>query len=570
MTESIDMRSLKVLLVLLSLFYVSLSMNSEDELRVVVRKLERLIAKEKTSDRPWFTGTKFPPGPHGKTDKNGTPYKLHRIFDMLLRPYFGSAPSGDFQFTNLPLTREQFVKEANDWYMTMLSRDSSDLVQIRKQAFFNMTSALLKAIFQCPTAKINQMVFYVLKDQERVMTEEDQNMYTYVRNILENQITNNTTRENVARMIVKTAHRHIFGDFMEYIKFFYFKDIMEFFGKMKILLYRARQEKWSVTEFDQKLNELLLSGNNFDFKCPRLQDLWDFHRTLAVRFQQRYSEDKHLDKAREWLTKYLVPRYLTSDPAPVIKAILQVYKGYVRGAVRNFDRVETHMTTGNMDNIIIFVSEFLNGGQLEYLKAIFEYLKATDSSRDIDRRRMGSTPEWDTSMDPDSGYKGYETTESYPKDPDGELEGYGRTEPYPMDPDSDSGEYGTTGPYPVYPDSGFGGYGTTGPYPVDPDSGFGGYGTTGPYPMDPDSGFGGYGTSYPMDPDSESGKYETTRPYPMDPDSGFGGYGTSYPMDPDNDSGEYGTTGPYPMDPDGRYKTTESYPMELDSNWPVY
>ncbi|XP_062604639.1 uncharacterized protein LOC134266408 [Saccostrea cucullata] len=394
------MRSLKVLLVLLSLFCVSLSreLDSGDDLRAVLRKLERLLSRE-------ITGTNPTPGPDGETDKG-----LSGVFNTILEPYFGSFPSGNFQFTELSLTREEFVKIANEWYTTTLSRDSSELQQ---KAFSNMTSVLLEAIFKCPTAKINQMVFYVLKDRERAMTEGDRNMYDYVKKILENQITNDITRESVARMIVKDAHRHMFGDFMKYIKFFYFKDIMEFFGKMKTLLYEARKDELSVSEFDQKLNELLTSESKFDFKCPRLQHLWDFHQALAVRFQQKFSEDKHLGEARTTMTKYLAG-YLTSDPTPVVSAILRVYSKYVKGAVRNFERVETHMTTRNMDDIINFVSEFLNEEQLQYLKSIFEYLKVTESGRNIGSRGMGSSSDWDDIIEPDSGFGGDENTEPFP------------------------------------------------------------------------------------------------------------------------------------------------------------
>ncbi|XP_061171586.1 uncharacterized protein LOC133181059 [Saccostrea echinata] len=380
------MQSLIVFVVLLAVFHGSLSTQSKsDELRGIVRQLEGLVAREwKGKPRP----TSIPSEPRGPTDKGSDPSsrkydRMIKMFFKLLKPYFGTFPSGNYT-SDMPV--DKIVEMMNEWYKNMPSK-TSDPKAFRKWAFFNMARVLLRAHFQCATAKINQIIFYVLKAQERAMTANDKSMYESIRTILENWINGTEMLDRATRRIVGAAHRHVFGEIMSHIKYFQFKDTIDFFQKVKPFIKRAIREKWTVFKFDEKLRELL---SNFDFGCPGLDDFLEFHRKLAVSFKQRFSEDTHFKEAERWLTANL-PRYINTDPAPVLPDILQVYTGYVNAAVRNFEQVEVHMTTGNTDDIANFMSTFLTPDQLEYLKAIFEFLKATgtdsgdtDSSNNMD------------------------------------------------------------------------------------------------------------------------------------------------------------------------------------------
>lgn len=63
----------------------------------------------------------------------------------------------------------------------------------------------------------------VLKEQARAMTEDDQNMNTRARKILENWITDTATVDKVTQKIVMSAHRHTYGEIMDNIRYFQFK-----------------------------------------------------------------------------------------------------------------------------------------------------------------------------------------------------------------------------------------------------------------------------------------------------------------------------------------------------------
>lgn len=67
---------------------------------------------------------------------------------------------------------------------------------------------------------------------------------------------------------------------------------------------------------------------------------------------------KHLAKAKGWLTGVL-GKYTTSASGTVIDEILQLYSTYTKKAVEEFMQVETQMSTGNMDQLEMFLSKFL-------------------------------------------------------------------------------------------------------------------------------------------------------------------------------------------------------------------
>lgn len=57
------------------------------------------------------------------------------------------------------------------------------------------------------------------------MAADDRNMNTRVRAILESWITDTATVDKVSQKIVLAAHRHTYGEIMEYIRYFQFKGI---------------------------------------------------------------------------------------------------------------------------------------------------------------------------------------------------------------------------------------------------------------------------------------------------------------------------------------------------------
>jgi hypothetical protein len=61
---------------------------------------------------------------------------------------------------------------------------------------------------------------------------------------------------------------------------------MKFLVKMKVLMEKAEQDKWTPVLFDEKLNQLL-ADNDFVFQCPSEHDLWEFHQEILNLFQER-------------------------------------------------------------------------------------------------------------------------------------------------------------------------------------------------------------------------------------------------------------------------------------------
>ncbi|XP_062608031.1 uncharacterized protein LOC134269849 [Saccostrea cucullata] len=372
--EASSMESLKVLVVLVAVIHCSLSRpsNPDNELRVIVRELEKLVARADTD-----TFTPPLPGPGVPDDSDSTndvdndfseeEYKmLLELFDRLLKPYFGSFPSGTFTST-MPLTRERFVMMLKDWF-NMIAGNPSDMSF--KEMFLNTTGTFLNARFQCATSKLNQMIFYVLKDQERKLTSNDKkSMYTTVKRILSKYISDESTLNDVMRTMVKAAHTHVFGTMMN-IKYFPLRDVMQFFGRVRIMLKTAEKESWTITRFEKEVKEVMFDSN-MEFRCPRLGELWEYHRELYKDFQEMLKED-FFKEAGMWLKNYLA-KYIT-DPAPVIAEILPLYTKYVRAVESTFKDIDSRMTT---ENLTTFVSKFLSPDQINYLKSIMEHLKTT-------------------------------------------------------------------------------------------------------------------------------------------------------------------------------------------------
>ncbi|XP_048760787.2 uncharacterized protein LOC125669955 isoform X3 [Ostrea edulis] len=390
------MEFLKVLVVLFVVLHGSLSkpVSSEDELRDIVGELERLATSLRkyvvdgrrpvnsmsgigllSGSTPEFPipGTRLL-GPWGldndELDPSSPTYKyLHKMFGKLLKPYFRNFPNGPYSL-EMQLTPRNVVTMLNAWY------NNADQMMTKEQTYFSVARELLDAHFQCATTRINQMVFYVFKDQVRAMAEDDWKIHTRVRKILGNWITDKTVVDKVAKKIVMAAHKPAYGDIMEHIEYFQLDDIVEFLAKMKMLMWKAEQEKWTPVVFDEKLNQLLTDYDAV-FQCPSVHNLWEFHRQLVSRVQQRLSETKPFAETKAWLKKVL-PEYMTAD---AITAILQVCKNYVNSAMLHFEQMENHVTSGNTVDIN-FMSEFLAPHQLQYLQSVFEFLN-TGNIRDI-------------------------------------------------------------------------------------------------------------------------------------------------------------------------------------------
>ncbi|XP_048747032.2 uncharacterized protein LOC125659406 [Ostrea edulis] len=375
------MEFLKVLVVFCVVFHGSFSNpnSSEDDVRVVIERVQGLIERWHEAGRdtivsplpdtrpPTEPQLSVPRVPHKWTSLK---YKMHHtMLENLLKTYFGSFPEGPYT-TEIPLTPHKIVTMLNAWF-------NNTNQMFTERTVFNVTKELLGAYFQCATTKINQMVFYVLNDQARAMTEDDQNMYTSVRTILESWIPHSSILDNVSRRIAVTAHRQIYGTFMKHVTHFQLKDLMKFLGQMKMFLRRAGRKQWSLGTFDDELNKRL-QDNDINLKCPSLGTLWEFHREIAASFQSRFKDMKPVSEIEAWLRKVL-PTYIATYTTPAITAILQVYTDYVREAKRNFEKVEIHMTTGNRADIINFVSMFLTPDQLEYLESIIEYLETPNT-----------------------------------------------------------------------------------------------------------------------------------------------------------------------------------------------
>ncbi|XP_048747650.2 uncharacterized protein LOC125659899 [Ostrea edulis] len=385
------MEFLKVLVVLIVVSHGSLSkpVSSEDEIRDIVGKLERLAASLRQyvvdGSRPENSMSSIVPesgstsefpipdtrplGLWGLDDKELDPssptYKwLYKMFGKLLKPYFSSFPSGPYSL-EMQLTPRNVVTMLNAWY------NNADQMMTKEQTFVNVVRELLDAHFQCATSRINQIVFYVFKEQVRAMTEDDWKINTRVRKVLGNWITDTAIVGKVAQKIVLAAHRHAYGDIMEHIEYSQLNDIMEFLPKMKMFMWKAEQNKWTPVVFNEKLNQLLTDYDAV-FQCPSVRDLWKFHQTIVRRFQERLSEIKPFAETEAWL-KEVLPTYMTTDATPAITAILQVYKDYVQSVMLQLELVENHVTSGNTADITNFMSQFLAPHQLQYLQSIFEF-----------------------------------------------------------------------------------------------------------------------------------------------------------------------------------------------------
>ncbi|XP_048776932.2 uncharacterized protein LOC125681063 [Ostrea edulis] len=388
------MEFLKVLVVVLVVLHGSLSRpaSSEDELLVIVGKLERLAASLRqyvvdgsrpeysmrgigplSGSRPEFhiPGTR-PLGPWGLDNDaldHSSPNKwLYKVIEKLLKPYFRSFPRGPYKL-EMPLTPRNVVTMLNVWY------NDADQMMLKEQSFVNVARELLDAHFQCATTRVNQIVFYVFKDQVRTMAD-DWKINTGVRKVLENWISDKAVVDDVTQKIVMAAH----GDIMEHIEYFQLHDIVEFLAKMKMLMWKAEQDNWTPVMFDEKLNQLL-TDNGFVFQCPSVHDLWKSRKNIVSRFEPRLSEIKPFAETEAWLKKIL-PTYITTDPTPAITAILQVYADYAKSVMLHFEQVEKHVTSGKTTDITNFISQFLTPHQLQYLQSIFEFLNSGDN-RDI-------------------------------------------------------------------------------------------------------------------------------------------------------------------------------------------
>ncbi|XP_048763855.1 uncharacterized protein LOC125671909 [Ostrea edulis] len=391
------MEFLKVLVVLFVVLHGSLSkpVSSEDELRDIVGKLERLAAslRQYVVDSSRFEYSMSDVGPQsGSTpefpipgtrpiglwgfdkDPSSPTYKsLYKMSGKLLKPYFHSFPSGPYT-SEMRLTPRNVVTMLNAWY------NDADQMMLKEQTFVNVARELLDAHFQCATTRVNQIIFYVLKDQVRTMAEEDWKINAHMRKVLGNWITDTAVVDKVAQKIVMVAQRHAYGNIMEHIEYFQLNDIVEFLAKMKMFMWKAEQDKWTPVMFDEKFGQLL-TDNDFVFQCPSVHDLWEFHQTIVSRYQERLSETKPFSETEAWLEKVL-PTYMTTDATPVITAILQVYKDFVKSAMLHFEQVEKHVTSGNTADITNFMSQFLAPHQLQYLQSIFEFLNI-ENTRDI-------------------------------------------------------------------------------------------------------------------------------------------------------------------------------------------
>ncbi|XP_048734452.2 uncharacterized protein LOC125650309 isoform X2 [Ostrea edulis] len=392
------MEFLKVLVVLIVVSHGSLSnpVSTEGELRDIVGKLERLSAslrryvvggsrpENSMSDVP-LSGymSEFPiPGtrplvPWGLDNELDPSSPTYKMFGKLLKPYFSSFPRGLYT-SEMQLTPRNVVAMLNAWY------SNDDQTMTKEQTFFNVARELLDAHFQCATTRINQIVFYVFKDQIRAMAKDDWKMNTSVGKVLGNLITDTAVVDKVAQKIV-AAHRNAYGDIMEHIEYF---KLNEFLAKMKMFIGKAEQDKWTPVVFHEKLNQLL-TDFDFVFQCPTVHDLWEFHQTIVSRFQDRLSEIKPFAETEAWLKKVL-PTYMTTDATPAITAILQMYKDYVKLAILHFEQVENHVTSGNTADITNFMSQFLAPHQLQYLQSIFEFLNTGTTHNSMEMGQIGN------------------------------------------------------------------------------------------------------------------------------------------------------------------------------------
>ncbi|XP_048745333.2 uncharacterized protein LOC125658212 [Ostrea edulis] len=362
------MEFLKVLVVLFVVFHGSLSkpIGSDDELRVIVGQLERLVGSLRRQvdyvDMPEYSMSRIEPRSESTPE---FPVPGARMLGKLLRPHFVSFPVGPYTL-EMPSTQHDIVEKLSAWYR-------SDQVMFRERALGNIAGELLNAHFQCATTKLNQIVFYVLKQKSPEMTNE-QNMNMRVRKILESWIMDTANVNNVAQRIVSAAQSYTYGQVIDHLGHFQLQDIEEFLGKMKMLMSMAEDNKWSPSVFDGKLNQLL-TDNHFLFKCPSMNHLWQFHHGIASHFQETFPVANPLTETEAWVRKFL-PTYLTTDATPAITTILQVYTDYVKSVMFHLEEVENHMSTGNTADITNFMSKYLAPHQLQYLQSLFEFLNS--------------------------------------------------------------------------------------------------------------------------------------------------------------------------------------------------
>lgn len=287
---------------------------------------------------------------------------------------------------DMPLTQAELITQLNAWYTSR----TSDPMAFRERAFVNTTGEILKANFKCATAKLNQIIFYILNNYDQRMTTEDQMMLTGLRQILKDYMSPSDL-DSFANMVVNIGHDRLFRNMMDFIRYFQFEGFQDFFEQLRVFLTKAGKAKWTVAEFDQKLT-IMMHESGFDFTCPPPSTMWAFHGEIAKSFKEKFSMMKHLAKAKGWLTGFL-GKYTTSAPSTVIDEILQLYSTYTKKAVEEFTQVEMQMSTGNMDRLETFLSKFLTTSQIQYLKSIFVELKkfpgTNDGGSDMSMRSIG-------------------------------------------------------------------------------------------------------------------------------------------------------------------------------------
>lgn len=342
--------------------------------------------------------TPSPPGPSG-TKRPPGPLMPNKMLLSHIDNYYGDFPAGNYSW-DTPMDTNRLV----DFYTWFKNANISSKPMFQSPVFSKMVTKFLDSYFRCAAMKINQMVFYVLKEQETAMTaEKDNTMYTEIRRILGGHLTDPSASALTMEIVTK-SHAHIYDAIMNKIKQFQLNEMGTFLLNMRMSMMKAVRKGWTVEELIQKLME---TGDIY--KCPIVSDLWEFHKKISVYFQRRFSITTPFAEAEAWLTNFL--RDHVKDPATVVQGILGVYRGYVTGAVGVFQQVEKHMTSGNTDDILQFVSRFLSKEQLSYLKSILRDLNDSDENDgDDDMDDTGSpdddsTPE-DTGSPDDDLYPG--------------------------------------------------------------------------------------------------------------------------------------------------------------------
>lgn len=377
-------------MVLLAVFHGSLSRPRDDEFRAVVEDLRRIVER-KMKD---MEGKPSPPGPSGTISPPG-PFMPKKMLLSFIDNYYGDFPAGNYSW-DMPMDTNRLA----DFYTWFKNANIPSTPMFQSPVFSKMATKCLDSYFQCAAMKINQMVFYVLKEQETAMTaEKDKTMYTEIRRILEAELTD-PSASAITKEIVTKSHAHTYDTIMNKIEQFQLNEMAKFMLNMRMSMMKAVRKGWTVDELIQKLME-----TSDIYRCPDVDDLWEFHKKISVYFQRRFSKTTPFVEAEAWLTNFL--REHVKDPATVVQGILGVYRGYITGAVGVFQQVEKHMTSGNTDDILRFVSRFLSKEQLSYLESILRDLNDSDENDgDDDMDDTGSpdddsTPEVTGSPDDD-------------------------------------------------------------------------------------------------------------------------------------------------------------------------